>query len=127
MAFHGGLLGVIIAMYFYSRSQGKGFFAAADLVAPVVPIGLGMGRLGNFINGELWGKVSEVPWAMVFPGAEPLGAGRHPSQLLSIFIGRCVVIHHPLVLLSETQACHECLRIIPAGLWCLSIFGRVRA
>ena len=86
MAFHGGLLGVIIAMYFYSHSQGKGFFSAADLVAPVVPIGLGLGRLGNFINGELWGKISDVPWAMIFPSAEPFGLARHPSQLYQFLL-----------------------------------------
>lgn len=81
MAFHGGLLGVLVAVYWYCRSIGKSFFSATDLIAPVVPIGLGAGRLGNFINGELWGKISDVPWAMVFPHAEPLGVARHPSQL----------------------------------------------
>ncbi|MFW6348937.1 MAG: prolipoprotein diacylglyceryl transferase [Thiohalospira sp.] len=79
MAFHGGLVGVIVAMALYARNTGRGFFDVADFVAPLTPLGLGAGRLGNFINGELWGRVSEVPWAMVFPGAGPLP--RHPSQL----------------------------------------------
>lgn len=79
MSFHGGLLGVITALAIFARREGKGFWQVADFVAPLVPIGLGLGRLGNFIGGELWGRVAEVPWAMVFPGAGPLP--RHPSQL----------------------------------------------
>ena len=79
MSFHGGLTGVILAMFYIAKVQGRKFFAVADMVAPVVPIGLGAGRIGNFINGELWGRVTDVPWAMVFPGAGPLP--RHPSQL----------------------------------------------
>lgn len=81
MAFHGGLVGVIAAIWMYTRSIGKSFFNAADLIAPMVPIGLGAGRIGNFINGELWGKTSDVPWAMVFPHVQPLGVARHPSQI----------------------------------------------
>ncbi|QSX38029.1 prolipoprotein diacylglyceryl transferase [Shewanella sedimentimangrovi] len=79
MSFHGGLIGVISAMAYIAWKQKRHFFAVADMVAPVVPIGLGAGRIGNFINGELWGRVSDVPWAMVFPtgGPDP----RHPSQL----------------------------------------------
>ncbi len=79
MSFHGGLIGVITAMFYIASKQKRSFFAVADMVAPVVPIGLGMGRIGNFINGELWGRVSDVPWAMVFPTGGPLP--RHPSQL----------------------------------------------
>ncbi|WP_026957663.1 MULTISPECIES: prolipoprotein diacylglyceryl transferase [Aliagarivorans] len=81
MAFHGGLLGVITAMYWFARKTGRHFFTVADFIAPLVPFGLGAGRLGNFINGELWGRVAEsdVPWAMVFPGGGSLP--RHPSQL----------------------------------------------
>lgn len=79
MSFHGGLIGVIIALYLLGRRHHKSFFEVADFTAPLVPIGLGAGRIGNFINGELWGKVSDVPWAMVFPTGGPLP--RHPSQL----------------------------------------------
>lgn len=79
MAFHGGLLGVILAMVYVARSQGVRLFDVLDFLAPVVPIGLGAGRIGNFINGELWGRTTDVPWGMVFPGAGPLP--RHPSQL----------------------------------------------
>jgi phosphatidylglycerol:prolipoprotein diacylglycerol transferase len=79
MSFHGGLVGVITAMLWYAHRQQRRFFAVADFVAPLVPFGLGLGRLGNFMNGELWGRTTDVPWAMVFPGAGDLP--RHPSQL----------------------------------------------
>ncbi|MCF7980583.1 MAG: prolipoprotein diacylglyceryl transferase [Pseudomonadales bacterium] len=79
MSFHGGLLGVITALFIYSRKLGINVFALTDFIAPMVPIGLGAGRIGNFIGGELWGRVSDVPWAMVFPNAGNLP--RHPSQL----------------------------------------------
>ena len=80
MAFHGGLLGVMLAMWWYGRKIGSGFFRIADFVAPLVPLGLGAGRIGNFINGELWGKPTDVSWGMVFPQA-PDALARHPSQL----------------------------------------------
>lgn len=80
MSFHGGLLGVIAAVWLYARSIGKSLFEVLDFTAPLTPIGLGAGRLGNFINAELWGRPSDVPWAMVFP-TDPLGLARHPSQL----------------------------------------------
>jgi phosphatidylglycerol---prolipoprotein diacylglyceryl transferase len=80
MSFHGGALGVIVALWWFARSQKLDWLRFADRVVCVVPIGLGLGRLANFINGELWGRVApDVPWAMVFPGAGPLP--RHPSQL----------------------------------------------
>lgn len=80
MSFHGGLLGVMLAMWWYGRKVGSGFWRMADFVAPLVPVGLGAGRIGNFINGELWGKPTDVPWGMVFPQA-PDALARHPSQL----------------------------------------------
>ncbi|MDP0562984.1 MAG: prolipoprotein diacylglyceryl transferase [Candidatus Endonucleobacter sp. (ex Gigantidas childressi)] len=80
MSFHGGLLGVILAMAICSRKMDKSFFQAADFIAPLVPVGLGAGRVGNFIGGELWGRSTDVPWAMIFP-ADPDQIARHPSQL----------------------------------------------
>jgi len=79
MSFHGGLLGLLVAGYFYCRKHQLDFWRTADVYVVTVPIGLGLGRIGNFINGELFGRVTDVPWAMVFPGGGPLP--RHPSQL----------------------------------------------
>ncbi len=79
MSFHGGLIGVITGVWFFARKINQPYFAVTDFIAPVVPIGLGMGRLGNFINGELWGSPSTLPWAMIFPTAD--ATPRHPSQL----------------------------------------------
>ena len=80
MSFHGGFLGVLFAMYLFGRRHNIAFWKLMDFVAPFVPIGLGLGRLGNFIGQELWGRATDVPWAMVFP-ADPLQLVRHPSQL----------------------------------------------
>ncbi|MDR2213348.1 MAG: prolipoprotein diacylglyceryl transferase [Pseudomonadales bacterium] len=80
MSFHGGFLGVVIAVAWFARSAGKSVFEVLDFTTPLAPIGLGAGRLGNFINGELWGRPSGVSWAMVFP-ADPTHLPRHPSQL----------------------------------------------
>jgi len=99
MSFHGGLLGVLLAVLWWARRNKLNFFDAVDFVAPLVPIGLGLGRLGNFIGGELWGRHTDLPWGMIFPRSlEALGktteelyqmylagdldrAARHPSQL----------------------------------------------
>lgn len=103
MSFHGGLLGVLVAVGWYARKHGQAVFAIYDFVAPIVPIGLGLGRLGNFIGGELWGHKTDLPWGMIFPNALPggsrtvaeiqsllaqgqlLGEARHPSQLYQAF------------------------------------------
>lgn len=82
MSFHGGLLGVAIAMGLFARKIKKPFFEVTDFLAPLVPLGLAAGRAGNFINGELWGRVTDVPWAMVFPNSD--GQPRHPSQLYEL-------------------------------------------
>jgi phosphatidylglycerol:prolipoprotein diacylglycerol transferase len=91
MSFHGGALGVIVAVWWFCRRQGLDPLTLGDRVATVVPIGLGLGRLANFINGELWGRVANVPWAMVFPTGGPLP--RHPSQLYQAFLeGACLFV-----------------------------------
>ena len=79
MSFHGGFLGVILAMLFIARKYRIRWLAITDFIAPLVPPALAAGRIGNFINGELWGRVTDAPWGMVFRGAGPLP--RHPSQL----------------------------------------------
>lgn len=84
MSFHGGMLGVFVAMWFFAKKLQCTMFQLTDFIAPMAPIGLLTGRIGNFINSELWGRVTDVPWAMVFPngGPEP----RHPSQLYEAFL-----------------------------------------
>lgn len=84
MSFHGGLIGSIVSGYVFLRRKKMDFFFFADLIIPSAPIGIGLGRIGNFINGELYGRVTQVPWAMVFPNAGDLP--RHPSQLYEAFL-----------------------------------------
>jgi phosphatidylglycerol:prolipoprotein diacylglycerol transferase len=79
MSFHGGFLGVLIALWFFARARDKRWLDVTDFVAPLVPLGLAAGRMGNFINGELVGRATDVPWAMVFPQVDAIP--RHPSQL----------------------------------------------
>jgi len=87
MSFHGGLLGVIAAMALYGRSRGRTMLEVMDVVAPCVPTGLASGRIGNFINGELWGRQADasLPWAMAFPQSGSM-IPRHPSQLYQFLL-----------------------------------------
>lgn len=84
MSFHGGLIGVIIAVWIYAATIKKSLVDLTDFIAPAVPFGLGVGRIGNFINGELWGRVTDLPWGIVFPNAGELP--RHPSQLYEFLL-----------------------------------------
>lgn len=79
MSFHGGLLGVLAALYWQGKRMGATFLQVGDFIAPLVPIGLGAGRIGNFLNAELWGRQTDVSWAVIFPNAGNIP--RHPSQL----------------------------------------------
>lgn len=79
MSFHGGLLGVLSAVGLFAYRFKKPLWVVGDFITPLVPLGLALGRLGNFINGELWGRAADVPWAMIFPNSD--GQPRHPSQL----------------------------------------------
>jgi phosphatidylglycerol:prolipoprotein diacylglycerol transferase len=103
MSFHGGLLGVLVAILLFSYKTKKTFFTISDFVAPIVPIGLFFGRIGNFINGELWGRITTSNWGIVFPAAND-GLTRHPSQLyqmvtegLILFIVLWGYLHKPRV------------------------------
>src|ERR1700674_4279887 len=90
MAFHGGFIGCVLAVVLFARSRGIPVLSLGDLTCAVGPIGLCLGRLANFINGELWGRAAEVPWAMVFPGGGPLP--RHPSQLYEAGLGGLLLL-----------------------------------
>ena len=81
MSFHGGMLGSLLAIWIYSRRHNLPVLSVMDVASATAPLGFYFGRLANFINGELWGRVSDVPWAMVFPNPEAGGVARHPSQL----------------------------------------------
>ncbi len=79
MSFHGGLLGVLLSIYLWSKKQKRHFLVVVDFIALIIPPGLFLGRLGNFINGELWGSITNKPWGVIFPNAGPFP--RHPSQI----------------------------------------------
>lgn len=117
MSFHGGLMGVILAMFYIAKTQGRKFFQVADMVAPVVPIGLGAGRIGNFINGELWGRVTDVPWAMVFPTGGPFP--RHPSQLYQFALEGVALF---LILYFYKKRTHKIGAVSGMFLLCYGIF-----
>jgi len=102
MSFHGGFLGVILAMILFSRSRKLGFWTLADRVACSIPIGLFFGRIANFVNGELWGRTTDVPWGMVFPGAGPLP--RHPSQLYEALLEGIVLFAFLWIVRRKTGA-----------------------
>ncbi|KAF0221178.1 MAG: phosphatidylglycerolprolipoprotein diacylglycerol [Geobacteraceae bacterium] len=84
MSFHGGLIGAVLAVVFFVHKKKTGFFTVTDLCTPAAPIGLGLGRIGNFINGELYGRVTDVSWGIIFPAGGP--QPRHPSQLYEAFL-----------------------------------------
>lgn len=102
MAFHGGLLGVAVAMAWVSWRDRLNFIRVVDYVAVGVPMGMLLGRLANFINGELWGRVTDVPWAMVFPGAGDLP--RHPSQLYQAGLEGLALLIIMMLLFWKTRA-----------------------
>ena len=103
MSFHGGLLGVMLAVWLFARSKHYSFVRLLDFVAPLVPLGLFAGRLGNFINGELWGRPSDVPWAMVFPHVDALP--RHPSQLYEALLEGLLLFIIVWIYSSKPRAC----------------------
>lgn len=101
MAFHGGLIGMLLAMYLFARVRGFRFLALGDLVAAVVPIGIFFGRVANFVNGELYGRVSDVSWAVAFPAGG--GLPRHPSQLYEAFLEGLVLFIVMMVMMRSQR------------------------
>lgn len=118
MSFHGGLAGILIAGWLLSRRTGVPLLRLADMVAVGAPAGLFFGRIANFINGELWGRTTEVPWGMVFPGAGPLP--RHPSQLYEAVLEGIVLLVVMLTLARRKRPDGEMLG------WLLAIYGVFR-
>jgi phosphatidylglycerol:prolipoprotein diacylglycerol transferase len=102
MSFHGGVLGVFLAVWLFVRRRKLNLLAVGDLICAAVPIGLFFGRIANFINGELWGKVTDVPWAMVFPAARD-GMPRHPSQLYEALLEGAVLFFILRILMVRFQ------------------------
>jgi phosphatidylglycerol:prolipoprotein diacylglycerol transferase len=112
MSFHGGLTGGILAGLYFVRKKQLDFWAVADVCFTAAPVGLGLGRIGNFINGELYGRITDVPWGVVFPGGGPLP--RHPSQLYEALLEGPILF---LILRSLQQ------RSLPSGVVFWSFIG----
>ena len=141
MSFHGGLLGVLLAMWYFARKHGRTFYEATDFIAPLVTIGLGAGRIGNFINAELWGGVTDLPWGMRVPCSVgealcarlglPMDAEYslpvHPSQLYESFLEGLVLFPDPMDLLGQAKTEDGGFRTVFGLLWDISIHGRIRA
>lgn len=122
MAFHGGLLGVVVALAVFCRRHQVAFGPLADFVAPLTPVGLALGRLGNFIGQELWGRPSDVPWAMVFP-ADPLGLARHPSQLYQFALEGCLLFALLYAFSSRPRPTWAVAGVFLVGYGCLRFFA----
>lgn len=119
MSFHGGLLGVIVAMAWYAHKTRRHFFQVADFIAPLTPLGLFAGRIGNFINQELWGRATDLPWAMVFPATDPERIPRHPSMLYEAFLEGVVLF---AVLWIYSRRPRETGRVSGLFLMCYGVF-----
>lgn len=104
MSFHGGMLGVILAAILFARARKLNIFSVGDMCACAAPIGLFLGRLANFVNGELWGRATDASWAMIFPDPRSGGVPRHPSQLYEAFLEGFVLFVLLFLLLRYTRA-----------------------
>ena len=121
MSFHGGFLGVVLAFWLYSSRKKVPFFALIDMAALCAPVGLGLGRIGNFINGELYGRATDVPWGVIFPGSD--GVARHPSQLYEAFLEGFVLFFIVRVVSNKTSVngVTTCAAIAGYGLFRFSV------
>lgn len=90
MSFHGGVIGVVIAIIIYAKRHQRSILSVGDFIVPLLPVGLGAGRIGNFVNSELWGRVTDSPFGIIFPNAGPLA--RHPSQLYEFALEGVVLL-----------------------------------
>ncbi|MFT6958336.1 MAG: phosphatidylglycerol:prolipoprotein diacylglycerol transferase [Halieaceae bacterium] len=118
MSFHGGFLGVVVAMFIYARRQRIDLGGLLDFIAPLAPVGLALGRLGNFIGQELWGRPSNVPWAMIFP-KDPLQLARHPSQLYQFALEGVVLFAVLLWFTSRPRPTWAAAGLFAVGYGCL--------
>ena len=121
MSFHGGLMGVVVAMLLFARRHRLPVGKLLDFIAPLAPVGLGLGRLGNFIGQELWGRASDVPWAMVFP-RDPLQLARHPSQLYQFALEGVLLFIIVLWFSSRPRPDWSVAGVFALGYGCLRFF-----
>ena len=119
MSFHGGVIGVLIALWFYRRTIHRTYGQVLDFLTPVVPVGLFFGRIANFINGELWGAPSNLPWAVIFPDPRAGGIPRHPSQLYEAFLEGIVLF---MILWSFSGKDRPAPAVLGLGLLCYGVF-----
>lgn len=121
MSFHGGLVGILLAGWFEARRHGVPFLRLADIGAVGAPVGIFLGRLANFVNGELWGRPTDLPWGMVFPGAGPLP--RHPSQLYEALLEGAVMFALMLLLARRRRTDGEVLGwfLLPYGVFRIAV------
>lgn len=115
MSFHGGFMGFVLAFYLFCRKYKVSFLGLMDLMACVAPIGIGLGRLANFINGELWGRATEAPWGIVFPGGGDFT--RHPSQLYEFALEGLLLFIVMMILLKFTRLRDKIGKL--SGIFCI--------
>ena len=122
MSFHGGFLGVLIASLYYAYRHQIPFWRLTDFIAPLVPIGLLFGRMGNFINGELWGRTTDVTWGVIFKNVEPLGVARHPSQLYEAILEGLVLFIILWIYSAKPRPRYIASGIFSLGYGCFRLF-----
>lgn len=123
MSFHGGLIGVCLALWMCGRYMHQSIWDLTDFVAPLVPVGLAAGRLGNFINGELWGRVTTMPWGMVYPNAGPLP--RHPSEIYEFLLEGIALFIILWIFSSKPRPRFAISALFLLGYGCFRFFGEL--
>lgn len=123
MSFHGGFIGVLLAVWVYARKLKLPFFKVTDFIAPLIPLGLCAGRIGNFINGELWGRHTDAPWGMVFPHIDAIP--RHPSQLYQAVLEGFVLFIILWIFSKRSRPNDGSIWFVFNWLWTISFLNRV--